>query len=79
MARTTQSQSQTESPTRKAAKLSADDSVKKDKDRIEAIKEAGKASRAPDSLIRHFIGSNTTTDDAQKGFKELAEKGTPKT
>jgi hypothetical protein len=70
MGRTTQSRSPTESPTRKGA-----DSATKEKERIEAIKEAGKAARAPDNLIRHFIGSNTTVDDAKKGFKELEEKG----
>jgi hypothetical protein len=76
MGRTTQSRSQTESPTHKGlGKLSADESAAKDKERIEAIKEAGKSARAPDSLVRHFIGSNTPADEAKKGFKELEDNG----
>jgi hypothetical protein len=67
MGRTTQSRSQTESPTHKGlGKLSADES---------AAKEAGKSARAPDSLVRHFIGSNTPADEAKKGFKELEDNG----
>jgi hypothetical protein len=58
-----------------AAERAADESARKDQERIARIQELGKAAGAPAMMVRHFVAKNASPEEAFAAFEELARTG----